>query len=671
MADSGVTQEIKRRLDLVQVISEYVPTKKAGTSFRAVCPFHNEKSPSLFVSPEKQMWHCFGCGEGGDVFAFVMKIEGMEFKDALRHLAKKAGVELTEETRKTSGERAKLIEANTLAMKFWHQVLMKTDVAAGAREYLSKRALAEETITSFGIGFAPDTWDSLKNALNKKGIDDATLLKAGLASPREKGVGCFDRFRGRIMFPIRDVHGDVVGFTGRVMPGADGKDPKDVGKYMNTPQTPLYNKSAVLFCLDRARTEIKRKGFAVVVEGNMDAITSHQAGVTNVVASSGTAFTDEQLGLLQRYANKLVLSFDMDAAGELAARRSIDLALQHGFVLRVLRLPPEAGKDPDDCIRKNPALWTRAIDESVPYMQWYIDKVRTKMQGADPQKKAELSKELLGEIAKIPEPVEQAEWVKVVAAMFGTPEVMLYERLQSIRHGSSSGSRAGSSATAAHSPSGSFADARSAQSDSRRTPAALERESPRGRTSSGSHQGRMDYKAKPRQQVEYQGESENSGQDQYQSQSYTPTSAPKSAAPAKKNPGNRLKILAANALGIALRWPELAPVLAQLREEVLPPELVPLYKVAIGAYSQSESSVVEQQEITLYLLRAEKDFSGITSDERKLALGRLVTELQQLHREVRKMQLVELMAHAEKTRDTAQILTIQEELTKLLTQTIQ
>lgn len=657
MADQGVTTEIKRRLDLVQVISEYVPTKKAGSSFRAVCPFHNEKSPSLFVSPEKQMWHCFGCGEGGDVFAFVMKIEGMEFKDALRHLAKKAGVELTEETRKTSGERAKLIEANTLAMKFWHQVLMKTDVAAGAREYLSKRALAEETIVSFGIGFAPDSWDSLKNALNKKGIDDATLLKAGLVSPREKGPGCFDRFRGRIMFPIRDVHGDVVGFTGRVMPGSDGKDPKDAGKYMNTPQTPLYNKSAVLFCLDRARTEIKRKGFAVVVEGNMDAITSHQAGITNVVASSGTAFTDEQLGLLQRYANKLVLSFDMDAAGELAARRSIDLALQHGFVLRVLRLPPEAGKDPDDCIRKNPAMWTRAIDESVPYMQWYIDKVRGRMAGADPQKKAELSKELLGEIAKIPEPVEQAEWVKVVAAMFGTPEVMLYERLQTLRHTPASGSRA-------HSPSGSFADARSTQSDSRRTPAALERESPRGRTSAGSHQGRMDYKQKaPR--AEYQGESADPGQ--YQG---APV-AQKSHAPAKKVPANRLKIMAANALGMALRWPELAPVLAQLKEDVLPPELAPLYKVALGAYSQSESSVVEQQEITLYLLRAEKDFSDITSDERKLALGRLVTELQQLHREVRKMQLVQLMAHAEKTRDSAQILTIQEELTKLLTQTIQ
>ncbi len=426
---TGVIEEIKSKLDIVQVLSEYLQVKKAGTRYVALCPFHNEKTPSFSISPTNQFWYCFGCNEGGDVFDFVMRMEGLEFGEAKRALAKKAGVPLKDDDEKEDAKRRRLVEANTLAAKFYHEILLKSPSAEAARAYVRGRALAEITVDDFLIGYAPEAWDTLVQFLGKRGYRDQEMFDAGLVSKGERG-GVFDRFRGRLMFPIRNASGDVVAFTGRIMPGPDGTEPKDTGKYVNTQQTPIYNKSAVLFCFDKAKSEIRKKGFAVVVEGNMDAISSHQAGVKNVVASSGTALTVEQLAILKRAAEKLVLSFDNDPAGEHAARRGIDLAVAAGFAVRVLRLPPEAGKDPDDCIRKNPAMWTKAIADAVPFMQWYIDLAKARTDFSNPDSVRAASQSLLAEVAKLPAPSERAYWIHDLSELFHTPESLLFEEVQ-------------------------------------------------------------------------------------------------------------------------------------------------------------------------------------------------------------------------------------------------
>lgn len=433
MTGTGVTDEIKSKLDIVQVISEYLPLKKAGSAWKAPCPFHSEKSPSFMVNTERQRFHCFGCGEDGDIFGFVMRIEGLDFPEALRVLAKKAGVILRQEDAEMGNAKQLLMDINRWAARFWHEVLLKSPQAERARAYVQKRALQNDTVEDWIIGYAPDAWETTLQFLRKKGYKDDDIFHAGLVTRSDRGSGYFDRFRNRLMFAIRDVHGNVVGFTGRVMPDASGADPKDTAKYVNTQQTLVYNKSAILFGLDKAKQEIRKKGLAVVVEGNMDVIASHQAGVTNVVASSGTAFTGEQLHILKRYTNKLVLSFDNDAAGENAARRSIDAAVAAGFVVRMLRLPPGAGKDPDDCIRKNPEAWSKAIANAVPFMDWFIDLVKERTDMRDPEAKREAADMLLKEIAKMIDPVEQSHWTRVLTQLFETPESLLFEKLKKMR----------------------------------------------------------------------------------------------------------------------------------------------------------------------------------------------------------------------------------------------
>lgn len=429
MQNSAV-EEIKAKLEIVPLISEYVQVKKTGASFMAVCPFHQEKTPSLHVSPDKQMWYCHGCGEGGDIFGFVMRIEGLDFLDALRMLAKKAGVTLSKDDAKANTERQLLMEVNGLAAKYFHEVLLRSPQAEVARAYAAKRALSAETLEDFIIGFSPNLWDATLGFLKKRGYTDEQVFRAGLASKSDRGKGNFDRFRGRMMFPIRDAQGNVVGFTARVMPGPDGKDPKDEAKYINTTETPVYHKSKVLYGLDMARRDIKKQDLAVVVEGNMDVIASHQAGVKNVVGSSGTSFTAEQLGLLKRFCTRLVLSFDNDPAGENAARRSIDAAVAAGFAVRILRIPEGAGKDPDDCIRKDPAMWQKAINDAIPFMEWYIVLVKERLNFKNPDAVREASQSLLREIAKLSAPVERSHWTRQVAELFDTPESALFEEVQ-------------------------------------------------------------------------------------------------------------------------------------------------------------------------------------------------------------------------------------------------
>jgi DNA primase len=433
MQGDGDIKDVKDRLDIAEVVSGYLQLKKSGTALKAVCPFHSEKTPSFYVNQERQMFHCFGCGESGDIFTFVQRMEGIEFVEALKLLAERAGVKLARVDTGKRDARRRVTDANKMAARYWMEVLRRSPGADRARTYVEKRGLSSGTMEDFMIGYAPDSWEATSAFLRKKEFTDAEMIAAGLAAKREKGgAGVYDKFRGRLMFPIRDVNGDVVGFTGRVLPGIDGKDPEGP-KYVNTVGTEAYNKGRILYGLDLAKQEIRAQNLAIVVEGNMDVIASHQAGVTNVVASSGTALTEEQLALLKRFTDRLVLSFDQDAAGENAARRGLDLAVAAGFAIRILRLPKDAGKDPDDCIRKDVGIWKQAIADAVPHLQWYLDLATARTDFADADAKRRAARELIVEIAKLPEAVERSHWIREVGNTFTTPEPLILEEVEAAR----------------------------------------------------------------------------------------------------------------------------------------------------------------------------------------------------------------------------------------------
>ncbi len=428
MSESQV-EEIKNRLDIVEVISEYVPNmKQAGSNWKALCPFHNEKTPSFMVSRDKQIWHCFGCGEGGDVISFVQKMENIEFPEALKILAKRAGVILRYEDKNITSQKTRLLDILEAAAKFYHSNLLNSAEAAVAREYLfKKRGLAEETVEKFFLGFAPNSWDSTLKFLRNKGYTEKDIFLAGLSVKKERGSGFYDRFRERIMFPIRNVHGNVVGFTGRFLPEAEKKENNTGGKYVNTPQTMVYDKSRVIYGLDLAKQEIKKENLAVMVEGNMDVIASHQAGVQNVVASSGTAMTVEQVNLLKRYSPNLAIAFDADLAGNTAAMRGIDTALQEGINVKVIMLSPEIGKDPDEYIKKNPNLWREAIANSMAFMDYYIKKTLANFDLRKVEEKKKAAQDTFNAIEKIHDKVEQTFYLEKLANILGVPEQILRE----------------------------------------------------------------------------------------------------------------------------------------------------------------------------------------------------------------------------------------------------
>ncbi len=410
-------QDIKGRLDIVDVVSEYIPLKPGGSgAFKANCPFHQEKSPSFYVSRPRQSWHCFGCDQGGDSISFVMRMEGMEFREALELLAQKAGVILPKFDGEKATQRKRLQEVNEIAMKFFRASFQNLPTAEHARTYFTKRGVDDLTADLFQIGYAPESWDALTVALQSKGVTESELLLAGLVGKRENGSGVYDRFRNRLMFPIADVHGNIVGFTGRIL-----TDSKEEAKYVNTPETSLYRKSAVLYGLDKAKGEIRRQDLAVIVEGNMDVVGSHQFGMTQVVASSGTALTTEQLALLKRFTSNLSIAFDQDNAGNAATIRGLDLARAQDFNIKVITLPPEAGKDPDDAVRKNPELWKQAIKDAVGIMEWiYRDAFRKaegdeRKQAGEAENKKHIAHDVLVEIRRIADPVERDHWIKKLA----------------------------------------------------------------------------------------------------------------------------------------------------------------------------------------------------------------------------------------------------------------
>lgn len=422
-------EEIKQRLDVAEVLSEYVKLLPSGTGrFKVLCPFHSEKTPSLMVSKERQGWHCFGCGKGGDVFTFVQEIEGVEFPEALRLLAKKANVELRPVDPKLHNAKTRLLDVLRLSAAFYRKVLTDGQTTEAAREYLRQRNVSSTTAEDFQLGYAPTTWDALLTFLRKKGHSDQEAFDAGLAVKRERGVGGYDRFRGRLMFPIRDVNGTVVGFGGRIMEAVEG-DASSAAKYINTPETLIYQKGSLLYGLDRAKQSIKRADQAVLVEGYMDCLASHQAGVTNVVAVSGTALTERQVRLLKRYTTNVALAFDADLAGGEAARRGIDQALSQDLRVTVITLP-DGAKDPDELVQRDPAAWRNAIGRSQRIIDYAFDQAFRLHDPSDVDGKKAIAKRLLPVLKQLVDPVEQSHYVQLLGQRLGTDEQSLRQALQ-------------------------------------------------------------------------------------------------------------------------------------------------------------------------------------------------------------------------------------------------
>jgi DNA primase len=341
-----------------------VSLQKSGRNYRALCPFHAEKAPSFFVFPDRGTWHCFGgCATGGDVFAFVMKKENLDFSGALRVLAERAGISLGRKTGAAEEtEKDRLHQANEAAALFFQHALLNTQAGAAALNYLTLRGIDRQTAEAFQLGYAPDSWDALREHLKGRGFSETELLRAGLLVEGEKGG--YDRFRQRATIPIRDERGRAVGFGSRGLPSESVDAEPEGPKYLNTPQTPIFDKGAILFGLDRAAEHIRRSDLAVIVEGYMDVIAAHQHGNLNVVASMGTALTERQLGLLRRLTENIVLAFDPDTAGQAASERGDLVAQRMGAQIRVMKLPK--GRDPDEIIRADPEAWRRFVVEAQP-----------------------------------------------------------------------------------------------------------------------------------------------------------------------------------------------------------------------------------------------------------------------------------------------------------------
>ena len=412
--------EIKHKIDIVQLVSEYVAdVKQAGTNWKARCPFHEEKTPSFMVSQEKQIFKCFGCGKGGDIFTFIEEIEGMEFPEALRLLAKKAGVQLKQQDPRIHSQKTRLIDIHKWATAYYQKVLEDADSANAARTYLQKRGLSKETAMDFRLGFAPNEWEKMLNFLKSKKFTESEINLAGLIKQKDQGSGYYDRFRNRIIFPIADVHGTIVGFGGRAM------DEEIGAKYLNSPQTMIYDKSFTVYGLDKARQAIKDNDLAIFVEGYMDVISSHQAGVKNVVATSGTALTAGHIKLIKRYTNNVAFCFDQDLAGKAAASRSIDIALQQEANIKMIDLL--YGKDPDECIQKDVELWKKSIEQAKPYMEYCLDSVQEKYNLSDIEQKKIAAKQILIQISKMQSKIEQDYWMKKAAELFTVDEKLLWE----------------------------------------------------------------------------------------------------------------------------------------------------------------------------------------------------------------------------------------------------
>lgn len=421
-------EEIKNRLDIVEVIGSYIKLQKAGVNFRALCPFHTEKRPSFFVSPARQMWHCFGgCGEGGDIFKFVMKIEGIEFGDALRILAQRAGVQLKRQDPQLRTERNRLYEICELTCRFFEKQLEASSVGQEAKKYLLDRGITGESLKKWRVGYAPAVWQGLSDFLNSRGYQQAEIEKAGLGLTSEKG-SFYDRFRGRIIFPIFDLNSQIVGFGGRVF---KEKDKTEIAKYVNTPQTLLYDKSRILYGLNNSKVEIRKKDKCLLVEGYIDVIMAHQADSPNVVATSGTALAPFQLKILKRYTNNLITAFDMDVAGDSATKRGIDLAQEQGFNIKIITMLQ--GQDPADMIVENKEDWHKAVNEAKSILEFYFETTFARLESDTPEGKREISRILLPVIKRITNKIEASYWVQELAKRLQVKEETVEEELRNTK----------------------------------------------------------------------------------------------------------------------------------------------------------------------------------------------------------------------------------------------
>lgn len=415
--------EVKSRLNIVDIIGERVTLKKAGRNFKALCPFHNEKTPSFVVSPERQTFKCFGCGKGGSVIDFVMESDHVDFPEALEILAEKAGVKLTRRTPESAEGKLKdrIYQANHLASEFYHFLLTKHALGEKGRLYLKNRGISDASIKTFTLGYSPNSWDGLLKFLRKKGYDEKLLETAGLIIPGNRGY--YDRFRGRIIFTLKDHRGNVVGFAGRVL-DPDAKE----AKYINTSETPVYVKSNVLFGLDVTRDAIAKANEAVVMEGELDVISSFQAGISNVVAIKGSALTEGHSRLLRRFAERLSFALDSDMAGDAAARRGIEIADSAGFDMRVVKLP--SGKDPDEAARTNPGLLKKAIKDAVPMYDYLIESALARFDATSAYGKKKVSDELLPVLAKIDNQIVQAHYAKRLSRALDVSEAMILDGIE-------------------------------------------------------------------------------------------------------------------------------------------------------------------------------------------------------------------------------------------------
>ena len=435
------------------MVGETVQLRKAGTTFKGLCPFHGEKTPSFTVTPGRDSWKCFGCGLGGDVFSFVMQRDGVSFPEALRSLAQKAGVEIDERTKREDAHRARLRDVLETAIAFYHQVLTATSQGKPALDYLKARGFTDETISTFQLGWAPEGWDTMSRKLvEKRGIRPEELVDAGLASPArspQRGVGVIDKFRGRVLFPIRDQNGTATGMGGRIL-GSEGEGGRDTGpKYLNTPGTQLFDKSRSLYLIDKAKAAMRKSGQAVIVEGYTDALMAHQAGFDNVVASLGTALTPGQVALLTRYAKRIALAYDVDPAGQKAGTFGAQAlqgligqlaATESGIELdevRVVRLPE--GRDPDEVLRDSPDRWREEVRTAQPIIEYLVDTFAKTYDLKTPGGKSRFVDAVMPTIRAVPNPVMRDAYLQLVHRVSGVEERILLEVLRGSRLGGASG----------------------------------------------------------------------------------------------------------------------------------------------------------------------------------------------------------------------------------------
>jgi len=419
--------EIKKKLDLVEFISSYITLKKLGRNFKANCPFHNEKTPSFVVSPERQIWHCFGsCGEGGDIVKFLMKWENITFFEALKELAKKAGITLKNSNLEDSTwkKKERFFNMNRLAAEFFQYVLNKTKFGKKGEEYLKDRQIKPSIIEKFMLGYSPSSWDSLRLFLKKKNFSDQEMHENGLLVLTDS-ARYYDRFRGRLMFPLCDARDHILGFSGRSL-----EDNVKEAKYINTPETPIYHKRETLFGINLARESIKKEKNVFLVEGEFDMITPYQNGFSNFVAIKGSAVTSEQLMLLKRYTEKLTLALDADEAGNEAVKRGIDEAERLEFEINVIKF--DFAKDPDEAVRKDLVAFKKAISKPIHIYDFLIDLALKKHPADDPFNKKKVGDEVLPYIAKINNSIVKSHYLKKISALLDVTEYSLETLIKKI-----------------------------------------------------------------------------------------------------------------------------------------------------------------------------------------------------------------------------------------------